>query len=139
VSVLWLAVVWRKVLAGGVCATWYPLLRGIEGVGLIAIGIFTRDPLHTAFMIVIVQAMTFGLLVIARRFWGNPSWRGWMAFSVACALLPLVIMPLFGVGLNPHSALAGYDGLFERLATNADTIWAVALVVRLWVRRPLGL
>ncbi|HEX9413500.1 MAG TPA: DUF998 domain-containing protein, partial [Ktedonobacterales bacterium] len=76
VSVLWLAYVWRKILAGGVCATWYPIIRGIEGVGLVAIAIFTRDPLHTVFLIVIVNAMTFGLFVIARRFWRNPHWRG---------------------------------------------------------------
>lgn len=25
VSVLWSAFVWRKILAGGVCATWYPI------------------------------------------------------------------------------------------------------------------
>lgn len=139
VSILAMALAWRKVLAGGVCATWYPILRVVEGLGLIAIGIFTTDPLHTAFMIVIVQAMTFGLLVIARRFWGNPGWRGWAVFSVACALLPMVIMPFFGVALNSHGVLGGYAGLLERLATNADTIWSVALVARLWVRRPIGL
>ena len=138
-SILWMALVWRKILAGGVCATWYPILRVVEGLGLIAIGIFTTDPLHTAFMIVIVQAMSIDLFVIARRFWGNPGWRGWVAVSVACALLPMVVMPFFGVGLNPHSALAGYDGLLERLATNADTIWSVALVARLWLRRPIGI
>ena len=43
VSVLWLAYVWRKILAGGVCATWYPIIRGIEGLGLIAIAIFSQD------------------------------------------------------------------------------------------------
>ena len=60
VSVLWLAFVWRKILAGGVCATWYPLLRGIEGLGLVAIAFITLDPLHTACLIVIVNAMSFG-------------------------------------------------------------------------------
>src|SRR5260370_32208316 len=68
VSVLWLAFVWRRILAGGVCATWYPLLRGIEGLGLAAIALITLDPLHTACLIVIVNAMSFGLFVIARRF-----------------------------------------------------------------------
>lgn len=139
VSVLWSAYVWRKILAGGVCATWYPIIRAIEGAGLVAIAIFTRDPLHTACLIVIVNAMTFGLFVIARRFWNQPLWRGWVAFSVACGLLPMVVMPFFGIGLNPHSVFAGYDGLFERLATNADTIWSLAVVARLWVRRSTGI
>lgn len=139
VSVLWLAYVWRKILAGGVCATWYPLLRGIEGAGLLAIAVVTRDPLHTVCLIVIINAMCFGLFVIARRFWRNPHWRGWVGFSVACGLLPIVVMPFFGVALNPHSMFAGYAGLFERLATNADTIWSLVLLARLWIRRSSGI
>lgn len=139
ISVLWMAFAWRKILAGGVCATWYPILRAIEGIGLFGVAIFTRDPVHTAFLIVIVNAMCFGLFVIARRFWKRPLWRGWTAFSVACGLLLLVFMSFFGLALNPHGALAGYAGLFERLATNADTIWTLALLVRLWTRRSIGI
>jgi hypothetical protein len=138
VSVLWMAFVWRKILTGGVCATWYPIIRGIEGLGLIAIAILTRDPLHTVFLVVIVNAMCLGLFVIARRFWKQPLWRGWATFSVACGLWPMVVMPIFGVALNTHGVLSGYTGLFERLATNADTIWSLVLVARLWVRRPIG-
>jgi Protein of unknown function (DUF998) len=138
-SVLWMAFVWRKILAGGVCATWYPILRAVEGVGLFGVAIFTRDPVHTVFLVVIVNAMCFGLFVIARRFWRRPLWRGWAALSVACGLLLLVFMSFFGLALNPHSALAGYAGLFERVATNADTIWSLAVLIRLWTRRPIGI
>jgi lipid-A-disaccharide synthase-like uncharacterized protein len=139
VSVLWLAYVWRKILAGGVCATWYPIIRGIEGLGLIAIAIFTQDPLHTAFLIVIVNAMCLGLFIIARRFWRNQDFRGWTTFSVACGLWPMIVMPIYGVALNTHSVLHGYAGLFERLATNADTIWGVVLLIPLWAGRRLML
>ena len=137
VSVLWLAYVWRKILAGGICATWYPIIRGIEGLGLIAIAIFTKDPLHTVFLIVIVNAMCIDLFVIARRFWGNPDFRGWSAFSIACGLWPMIFMSFFGMGLNAHSVFSGYAGLFERLATNADTIWGVVLLIPLWAGRRL--
>jgi hypothetical protein len=138
-SVLWSAVVFRKILAGGVCATWYPTIRGVEGLGLVAIAVFTQDPFHTIFLIVIVNAMSFGLFVIARRFWGNPSWQGWVAFSAACGLLPMVVMPFFGIALKTNGVLSGYAGLFERVATNADTIWSLALLARLWTRRSIGL
>ena|SRR5438552_9713511 len=137
VSVLWLAYVWRKILAGGVCATWYPIIRSIEGLGLIAIAIFTQDPLHTAFLIVIVNAMCLGLFIISRRFWRNPDFRGWTTFSVACGLWPMIVMPIYGVALNAHSVLTGYAGLFERLATNADIIWGVVLLIPLWAGRRL--
>src|SRR5690349_18521707 len=138
-SVLALAFTWRRMLAGGVCATWYPILRAIEGLGLVAIAFITQDPLHTVCLIIIVNTMTLGLFVIARRFWKRPLWRGWVAFSVACGLLTLVFMSFFGLGLNPHSALAGYAGLFERLATNADTIWSLVVLIRLWTRRSIGI
>jgi Protein of unknown function (DUF998) len=139
VSVLWSAYVFRKILAGGVCATWYPIIRGVEGLGLVAIALVIEDPLHTAFLIVIVNAMSLGLFVIARRFWNRALWRGWVAFSVACGLLPFVIMPLFGVALNTRGVLSGYAGLFERLATNADTLWSLVLLARLWTRRSIGI
>lgn len=139
VGILVMAFAWRQILAGGVCATWYPIIRVVEGAALIAIGIFSLDPLHTAFMIVILQAMTLGLFVIARRFWGRPAWRGWAAFSIVCGLWPMVVMPLFGIALSGHGALSGYAGLFERLATNADTVWSLVLVVRLWTRRSVGI
>jgi hypothetical protein len=158
VSVLWMAFVWRKILKGGVCATWYPIIRGIEGLGLIAIAIFSTDPgygyppgtpsgpgpstvggtLHLVFTIIIVQAMTIGLFVIARRFWKQPHWRGWATFSVACGLLTMVCMTFFVLAQNTHNVFAGYAGLFERLATNTDTIWSLVLVARLWVRRSTG-
>jgi hypothetical protein len=158
-SVLWVAFVWRQILAGGVCATWYPIIRGVEGLALVAIGIFSTDSgygyppgtpsgsghstlggtLHLIFTSLILNAMCLGLFVIARRFWKNPGWRGWTAFSVVCGLLPFVFMPLFIIGQNDQTAFSGYAGLFERLATNADTLWTVVLVARLWVRRSVGL
>jgi hypothetical protein len=84
VSVIGLALVWRRILRGGVGARWYPIIHGIEGLGLIGVGILIQDPLHTASLIVIVSAMSIGLFVIARRFWSTPHWRGWATFSVAC-------------------------------------------------------
>ena len=62
-----------------------------------------------------------------------------MAFTVACGLVPMVVMPFFGIALNPHSALSGYAGLFERLATNADTLWSLVLLVRLWKLPSIGI
>jgi len=140
-----------------VCATWYPLIRGIEGVGLLAIAIFSQDPgygyppgtpagpgpstlggtLHLTFTILVVQAMCLSLFVIAWRFWRHPSFRGWALFTVGCGLLPMVFMPFFVLAQNTHSVFAGYAGLFERLATNADTIWGAVLLIPLWAGRRL--
>jgi hypothetical protein len=134
-SVLWLALVWRRILAGGVGARWYPIVHGLEGVGLIGVGIFTLDPLHTACLIVIVSAMSVSLLVISRRFWSTPHWRGWAWFTLACGLWPMVVMSFFGIALSPHSALSPYAGLIERLATSPDIVWGAALLIPLWAGR----
>jgi hypothetical protein len=137
VSVLALALVWRRILRGGVGATLYPIIHGIEGVGLIGVGIFTQDPIHTACLIVIVSAMSLSLLVIAWRFWRTPYWHGWALFSLACGIWPNVLMPFFGVALYGHTSLSPYAGLFERLATSPDIVWGAALLIPLWAGRGL--
>ena len=151
-SIIWLAFVWRQILRGGVCATWYPIVRGIEGVALILVGFFSTDAgygyppgtpagpgpatpggtLHLVFTILVVNTMCIGLFIIAWRFWKTPGWRGWALFSVVCGLLPMIFMPFFVIAQNTHSAFSGYAGLFERLATNADTIWGAVLLIPLW-------
>ena len=71
--------------------------------------------------------MALGLCVIAWRFARDLHWWGWAVYSVISAILTLVFMALFGMA--QHS---GYAGLFERLATNAETVWGVLLLARLW-------
>jgi hypothetical protein len=136
-SVLLLAVVWRQILRGGAGARWYPIVHAIEGLGLIGVGIFIYDPVHTAFLIVIVYAMTISLFVIAWRFWRTPHWRGWALFSLGCGLWPNLVMPLFGIALYGHTALTPYAGLFERVATSSDIIWGVAVLFPLWAGKTL--
>ena len=114
-------------------ARWYPVVHGLEGLGLLGVGILTQDPLHTACLIVIVSAMSVGLLVIARRFWSTPRWRGWAWFTVVCGLWPMVAMPFFGMALNPHSGLNPYAGLIERLATSPDIVWGLVILLPLWL------
>lgn len=152
VSVIWLAFVWRQILRGGVCARWYPIVRGIEGLALVAIGFFSTDPapgyppgtvvvsttlqgtIHLVFTIIIVNAMALGLFIIARRFWRDPNFRGWATYSVISGLLTLVFIWAFGVANASHSP---YSGVFERLATSTDTVWGAVLLIPLWAGRRL--
>jgi hypothetical protein len=55
------------------------------------------------------------------------------------ALLTMRFMTFFSIAQNTDTALTGYTGVFERLATNTDTVWSAVLVARLRVRRPKGL
>jgi hypothetical protein len=150
VCTLCMAVAWRSALKGSGYAIAYPIIRGIEGLALIMVGFFSQDPalgyppgtalstptlhgeIHIIGAYVVVGAMASGLFVIAWRFARDPRWRGWVAYSVISGLLTIVFMAFFGAGQNPHSMFAGYAGLFERLATNIETVWGVLLLARLW-------
>ena len=129
------AVVWRQVLRAGKGGTAYPVLRLIEGSSLVLIGFTLKDPLHTFWLVVILLTMMAGLVVMAWRFWGDPNWRGWSWYSVAAAVLINVLISLFGA--TRQTPLGAISGVFERLATNVDLFWALALVVRLWAGVPL--
>ncbi|MGH7861951.1 MAG: DUF998 domain-containing protein [Candidatus Dormibacteraceae bacterium] len=143
---LCLAVAWWKILKGGVGAKVYPAFRGIEGFGLIAVGFFSQDPaagyppgavltaptlhgeIHILGAFVIVFAIALGLSVMAWRFLSELHWRGWAVYSVISGILTLFFMALFGMAQHG----GGNAGLFERLATNLETIWGVILLARLW-------
>lgn len=95
---------WRKVLKGGRAATWFPLLRGLAGLSLILVGIFSQDPvpgyppdavmtaptfhavIHVVFSFVAITSLAFSAFVIARRFAVEPRWRGWASYSVITGL-----------------------------------------------------
>lgn len=122
------ALVWRRILEGGVCATAYPVARAIEGAALIAIAFTMTDPLHTVWLVLIVGAMMAGLFIMARRFWRDPSWRGWVFYSVTAGVLINVFIALFGVFQHTFA----YAGLLERIATNIEPVWGLIVWVRLW-------
>jgi hypothetical protein len=149
VITIFMAFVWRKVLRGGAGATWYPIMRGIEGLGLIVDGFFSQDPapgypkgavltaptlhgeLHLIFAFVCITAMAIGFFVLARRFAKEPRWRGWATYSVITGLLTIVFIAIFGAASAQHSAIAG---LFERLATSGvSTPFGLILLIRVWL------
>jgi hypothetical protein len=142
-----LAFIWRQILKGGVGATWYPIMRGLEGLSLIGAGIFSVDPapgyprgahlsstlhgtIHTMCALVVLTSIALGYFVLARRFAQEPRWgRGWAVYSVISGLLTLL---LFAIFLNePDSAIAG---LIERLATSGvSRPFDLIVLVRVWL------
>jgi len=153
VNTLLVAAVWRRILKGSIGGTWYPIIRGLEGLSLIGIGFFSTDPapgyppgavpppafstphgiIHFALLFVIIFAMMAGLFIMARRFWDDLHWRGWVAYSVISALLINTFIALFGITNGHHFE---YAGVFERLATNIEGLWGLVLLGRLWTGVP---
>lgn len=151
--IIWTAFAWRKFLKGGVGATWYPIFRFFEGLGLVVDGFFSQDPafgypkgavlvpptlhgtIHVIFAFVSITAIALGLFVLARRFAMEPHWRGWATYSAITGILTIVFIAIFGALTGQHSAIAG---LFERLSTGLGTIWGLVFLARLWTGTGFG-
>lgn len=144
---VWTAFAWRAFLNGGAAATWYPILRGLQGFALIVDGFFSQDPagyplgavapttptlhavIHQIFAFVAITAIAVGFFVLARRFAREPEWHWWAMYCVISGILTIVFIATFGALNGQHSEIAG---LFERLATSISTIWGIIFFTRLW-------
>jgi hypothetical membrane protein len=110
--VLACAVGLRRALRTGRGAIWGPVLLAGYGIGLVTAGIFTPDPalgfpagapagnpttysghamVHTVAFFVAFISLIAACLVLARRFAGSGR-RGWAAYCVATALLPIPLI-----------------------------------------------
>jgi Protein of unknown function (DUF998) len=145
--ILCTAPAWRKLLKGGPGATWYPIFRVLEGFGILMDGFFSQDPapgypvgvtlgsptlhgiLHILFAFLAITSIAVGFFVLARRFFGDPQWRGWFIYTLLTGLFTIVFITLFGMANSHHSDIAG---LFERLSTSLGTVWGLLLLARLW-------
>ncbi len=147
----------RRALRIGRGATWSPILIALFGLSLIGAGIFTTDPSlgyppgiptpYVPFMRQSMHAVIHGFaglaafaslaaacFVLARRFAGNPAWRGWALFSV---LVGLTVVASF-VAANATSVLDmrgiwpnAPTGLIQRTGVVAGWGWMAFLAARL--------
>jgi hypothetical protein len=141
---------WRMALKPGVGATWYPILKGLTGIGLVIDGFFSQDPavgypvgaivgaptvhgiIHNLFAFVTITALAVSSFVLARRFAKEPRWRGWALIAALTGILTLAFIALFGA-TNGH--VGSPAGLFERLATGVNSILGLSIFVRLLIDR----
>jgi len=133
---------WRK-LHPGPAGTWAPILTGVYGLGLVAVGVFTTDPvtgfppgsvaspepswhgaIHALGGLVIFVVLAVALLVFARLFVARKQ-RWWAVYCVVTAIAMLVLF----FGGFPNAVLTAR---FLRLATalgwGASSIIAIKLL-----------
>jgi Protein of unknown function (DUF998) len=146
----------RRTLQGGTGATWGPLLLAVFGLGLIVAGIFVTDPalgyppgasprppglvthatlhgrVHGLAGLVVFSSVAAACFVLARRFAGDPTWRGWAPYSVVTG----VLVAVFFVASLATAPLPGApSGLLQRLAIVLGWGWIALLAARLvWWR-----
>lgn len=148
--VLCFAIGLRRVLYPGKASTWGPLLLGIFGLCLVGAGLFVTDPLlgyppgapststlhgalHMLLSLVVFISLPAACFVLARRFAGNPAWRGWFSYSLATGILVLVFFVITDVVAS--SNLDAPAGLFQRLTILIGWLWVALFAFRLLGRK----
>ncbi|HZS79282.1 MAG TPA: DUF998 domain-containing protein [Ktedonobacteraceae bacterium] len=142
----------RQVFRAGKGAIWGPLLLGIFGILLIIVGIFVTDPslgyppgtsrnIQTLHGIIhgLGAPFTFGSLaiaifVLARRFAGDPAWRGWAIYSTITGIIVVLtfIACLAVAVLDEKGILTNAPvGLLERIAIITGWVWISLLALAL--------
>lgn len=143
----------RQMLHSGRGAVWGPMLLGIFSLALITAGLFVTDPslgyppgthssgpqtlhgtIHGVAGLVTFTSLTIACFVMARRFAGNPDWKGWALYSTISGLLVIG-------GFIASTAASVFDergiwpdsptGLFQRIAIIAGWGWIALLAIRL--------
>ena len=144
----------RRVLHPGKGSTWGPILLGVFGLCLVGAGLFVPDPLlgyppgapstptlhgvlHMLLSLIVFIALPAACFVLARRFAGDPAWRGWVSYSIATGVLVIVFFILTDVvaNLGPNSPA----GFVQRLTIIIGWVWIALLALRLMSKKaPTG-
>ena len=77
-------------------------------------------------------ALLAACIILARRFWGDPAWRGWGVYSLVAALLWVVFLVAQDVVSTPDPSSPA--GLFQRLSFIAGWSW-IALIAFALLRK----
>jgi len=151
--ILGFAIGLRQVFQTGRGSVWGPILLGVFGVSLIVAGLFVTDPslgyplgthgsgpqtlhgtIHGVAGLIAFSSLPIASFVMARRFVGDPNWKGWALYSIVTGVLVIVffiasttVSALDESGVLPGSPI----GLFQRIAIFAGWSWIAILAIRL--------
>jgi hypothetical protein len=125
----------RRELKKGRGVLLIPLLQWVSACAVIGDGLYIHNPLHMACDLVAFNATLALLFAFAWRFWSDPMWKGWSAYSIATALLMMGFLMAFGIS-NGHG---GPAGAFEKFAVMTRTTWSALLVGRLLLAEGMSL
>ncbi len=143
----------RQVFQTGRGSVWGPILLGVFGASLIVAGLFVTDPslgyppgthgsgpqtlhgtIHGVAGLIAFSSLAIASFVMARRFAGDPNWKGWAIYSNVTGVLVIVffIASTTVSALDESGVLPGSPtGLFQRIAIIAGWSWIALLAIRL--------
>jgi hypothetical membrane protein len=136
----------RGVLHPGRGSTWGPILVGVFGLSLVGAGLLVTDPLlgyppeapetrtvhgalHVLISLVAFVSLIAACFVLARRFAGDPAWRGWALYSVATGIVVAVFFVAASAAASPDPSAP--SGLLQRLSIIAGWGWLALVAWRL--------
>ena len=143
----------RRVFRTGRSSVWGPILLGLFGVALIVAGIFVTDPslgyppgthisgpqtlhgtIHGVNAIITFGLLAIACFVMARRFAGDPNWKGWALYSIVTGVL--VVMSFIAAtvvsALDESGVLPGSPtGLLQRIGIIAGWGWIALMAIRI--------
>jgi Protein of unknown function (DUF998) len=140
-------------LPTGVGSRWGPRLVAVTGTGLGLTAVLLDDPglgyppgtpaqqslhglLHGLLITLAVGCLSAACLVMARRFAGDPGWRGWARYSTTTGLVVAAgyVATAVLTGLDQAGVLANAPGgLLQRIMIIAGFGWCAVLAGRLLV------
>jgi hypothetical membrane protein len=143
----------RQALGPGKGSVWGPMMLGVFGLALIVAGLFVTDPslgypvgthssgpqtlhgiVHGVAGLIAFSSVAIASFVMARRFAGDPNWKGWALYSLVTGVLVVVffIAATTASALDENGVLSGSPtGLLQRLAIIAGWGWIALLAMRL--------
>jgi hypothetical protein len=83
---------------------------------------------------IVSPALAAAIFVMARRFAGDPAWRGWTLYSVLSGIVLLVFFlgAIVVAGLDQNGILTNSPaGLLQRIGIIAGWSWIALLALRL--------
>jgi len=143
----------RQVFRTGRGSVWGPILLGVFGLALIVAGVFVTDPglgyppgthtsgpqtlhgtIHGVNAIITFGSLAIAIFILARRFAGDPNWKGWALYSLVTGVLVVAsfIAATFVSALDEGGVLQGSPtGLLQRIGIIAGWGWIALLAIRL--------
>lgn len=142
----------RHTLSRGPGMTWGPILLAVAGIGLILAGVFVTDPafgyppgtpegpahqmtLHGTLHffpggLSFFLGLAAACIVFARRFGGDPQWKGWSVFSVVIGILVFAFLVAYAAvaATVPNGGPAGF---LERVSIISGLAWVALFALRL--------
>jgi hypothetical protein len=118
----------RIELHRGFGVTLIPLFHILTALGMIALGLFIHEPVHTYASIFLTVSLFATFMLFAFRFAHDPRWKGWAFYSRLCALAIILLSVSYWYA---HHIDSPYSGIFEHLLIITRLVWMTVFILKL--------